>query len=126
VSNVSIRHLEEMAAAETELPSFVQNRCYARFGWDRDVRRFCKSRNIRYQGFSLLTANIEVLQHPLISRVAARLQATPAQVVFRFSQAIGILPLTGTSNAAHMQQDLESGKLPLSAEEAGQIEGIAG
>ena len=30
VSNVSLRHLEQMAAAHLEAPVFVQNRCYAR------------------------------------------------------------------------------------------------
>src|SRR5512134_611446 len=54
VSNVSLRHLEQMAAEEDEVPAFVQNRCYARFGWDRVVRAFCAERGIIYQGFSLL------------------------------------------------------------------------
>src|SRR2546422_8595873 len=65
VSNVSLRHLEQMAAAHADGPDFVQNRCYARLGWDRAVRAFCKDRRIIYQGFSLLTANPEVLRHPL-------------------------------------------------------------
>src|ERR1700722_9738068 len=41
VSNVSLRHLEQMAAAGGEAPAFVQNRCYASMGWDREVRLFC-------------------------------------------------------------------------------------
>src|SRR6185312_11150836 len=35
VSNVFLPHLEQMAVAHSELPTFVQNRCYARMGWDR-------------------------------------------------------------------------------------------
>src|SRR6266478_5732919 len=84
VSNVSLRHLEQMAATGAEAPAFVQNRCFARLGWDRAVRAFCAQRSIVYQGFSLLTANPEVLQHPLVSRLAARLHATRPQIVFRF------------------------------------------
>jgi len=61
VSNVSLRHLVQMEATGAERPAFVQNRCYARFGWDRAVRGFCVERGIVYQGFSLLTANPEVL-----------------------------------------------------------------
>src|SRR5215471_12751134 len=57
VSNVGLSHLQQMAAASVEMPSFVQNRCYARLGWDREIRSFCRDRNIIYQGFSLLTAN---------------------------------------------------------------------
>jgi diketogulonate reductase-like aldo/keto reductase len=126
VSNVSLRHLEQMSAAHAETPAFVQNRCFARAGWDRDVRAFCADRKIVYQGFSLLTANPEVLRHPLVAGPAARGKATPAQVVFRFACAVGMLPLTGTTDAQHMKQDLASRDLALSADEVRAIESLAG
>ena len=126
VSNVSLRHLEQMAATGAEAPAFVQNRCFARLGWDRDVRSFCRSRKIVYQGFSLLTANPEVLRHRLIAGIAARGKVTPAQIVFRFAQAVGMLPLTGTSDAEHMRQDLASRALALSDDEVRAIESLAG
>jgi diketogulonate reductase-like aldo/keto reductase len=126
VSNVSLLHLEQMAAAHAEAPGFVQNRCYARLGWDREVRRFSKERNIIYQGFSLLTANPEVLRHPVVTGLASRANATAAQVVFGFARAVGILPLTGTSSAEHMQQDLASLDLGLPPELVRAIECVAG
>ena len=52
VSNVSLRHLEQVTTVHAEAPSFVQNRCLARV-WDRNVRLFCRDRKIIYQGFSL-------------------------------------------------------------------------
>jgi diketogulonate reductase-like aldo/keto reductase len=125
-SNVSLRHLAQMMAGGAEAPAFVQNRCIAQLGWDRDVRAFCQDRKIVYQGFSLLTANPEVLRHPLVARLAARAEATPAQVVFRFAQAVGMLPLTGTSNPEHMKQDLASHDLTLSPAEVQAIESLAG
>lgn len=126
VSNVSLRHLQQMANARFELPKFVQNRCYARLGWDRAVRQFCGEHKIIYQGFSLLTANQEVLHDPRIARIAAAASATAAQIIFAFASAIGILPLTGTSNAEHMQQDLASRDVVLSPEAIKTIESIAG
>lgn len=123
-SNVSLRHLEQMAAAGLELPAFVQNRCFARLGWDRAVRGFCAARGIVYQGFSLLTANPEVLGHPVVADLAARGGATPAQVVFRFARAVGMLPLTGTSSAEHMRQDLASRDLAMSADQVRAIESL--
>jgi len=126
VSNVGLWHLEQMAATGAEAPHFVQNRCFARLGWARDVRAFCAERKIVYQGFSLLTANPEALGHPLVARIAARCRATRAQVVFRFAQAIGMLPLTGTSDAEHMKQDLASRELSLSDDEVRAIESLAG
>jgi diketogulonate reductase-like aldo/keto reductase len=126
VSNVSLRHLQQMAASRTELPAFVQNRCYARLGWDRDIRQFCRKNRITYQGFSLLTANQEVLHHPLITELAASAKATPAQIVFNFASRIGMIPLTGTSNTEHMQQDLASKDFEIPKEALRQIESLSG
>ena len=122
VSNVSLRHLEQMALIHNEAPAFVQNRCFARLGWDGDVRMFCRERKIIYQGFSLLTANVEALHHPVIAEIASQAHATPAQVVFAFSRAVGILPMTGTSDAEHMRQDLASRDLALSPDVVRSIE----
>jgi len=126
VSNVSLRHLEQMVEVHAEAPAFVQNRCYARFGWDREVRLFCNQRNIVYQGFSLLTANAEVLRDSLVTGLAARANVTPAQVVFAFARAVGMLPLTGTSDAEHMRQDLASTGMELSNDAVRAIEELAG
>jgi diketogulonate reductase-like aldo/keto reductase len=126
VSNVSRRHLDQMASEGVELPRFVQNRCFARLGWDREVRAFCGDHGLVYQGFSLLTANPEVLRHRLVAGLGARLGATPAQVVFRFARAVGMLPLTGTSDAVHMTQDLASRELALTADEVQAIESLVG
>jgi diketogulonate reductase-like aldo/keto reductase len=126
VSNISLRQLEQMARAHAEPPAFVQNRCYARLGWDREVRAFCRERNIIYQGFSLLTANTEIVRHPAVSALAAQNNAIPAQIIFAFARAVGILPLTGTSSAEHMKQDLQSRSLELPPDAVNPIETIAG
>jgi diketogulonate reductase-like aldo/keto reductase len=126
VSNVSIDYLEQMAAHGLELPAFVQNRCFARLGWDREVRAFCDQHKIMYQGFSLLTANPEVLRHPPLIALSEKLNATPAQVIFAFARAVGMLPLTGTSNAEHMRQDLASRELALPSDVVRAIESMAG
>jgi diketogulonate reductase-like aldo/keto reductase len=126
ISNVSLHHLEQLEAAQAELPAFVQNRCFARFGWDREVRAFCNERNITYQGFSLLTANREVLNHASLIALAAQMSATPAQVVFNFARAVGMMSLTGTSSADHMKEDLASTSLTLPPEVVRRIESMAG
>lgn len=126
VSNVAPDHLEQMAAGGAEPPAFVQNRCFAHLGWDREVRTWCRARGVVYQGFSLLTANVEVMRNGLIARLAAQAEATPAQILFAFARAVGMLPLTGTADAQHMKQDLEIVKLKLSGEAVAAIESIAG
>jgi diketogulonate reductase-like aldo/keto reductase len=126
MSNVSLHHLEQMAAARMEIPTFVQNRCYARLGWDRGVRSFCRKHSIIYQGFSLLTANVEVVRHPMIVKLANDAGGTPAQVIFSFARALGMLPLTGTTDLEHMKQDLASKSLLLPPEAVRAIESLAG
>jgi len=126
VSNVSLVHLQQMKASGLELPAFVQNRCFARTGWDREVRVFCDQHKITYQGFSLLTANPEVMRHPPLMTLAEKLNATPAQIVFAFARVVGMLPLTGTSSAEHMKQDLASLTLILPPEVVQAIESMAG
>ena len=126
VSNVSLQHLQQMAKERAELPSFVQNRCYARLGWDRAVRQFCRENRITYQGFSLLTANQEVFRHPLIASLSTSTNATPAQIIFSFARSLGILPLTGTTDSEHMKQDLASRDLTLPPAAVEAIESLAG
>ncbi len=125
ISNVALDQLEELCDRATVKPSFVQNRCFARTAWDRDVRAFCRERGIVYQGFSLLTANVRDLQKPAFFAIADEHEKTPAQIVFRFAIDAGMLPLTGTANAEHMRQDLAVFDFKLSEDEVRAIERIA-
>lgn len=113
VSNVSAPQLRELLGGARIRPSFVQNRCYARFGWDEEVLTLCRQSGARYQGFSLLTANRAEIARPEISALAERHGATAAQVVFAFARQMDMLPLTGTRSQAHMRQDLESRNVTL-------------
>ena len=126
VSNISHEQLQELCANAATFPTFVQNRCFARTGWDRDVRRFCRDKGIIYQGFSLLTANFEIFRDPEFGAIVRRTGATPAQVVFRFALGIGMLPLTGTTDPVHMRQDLACVDLELSDDDLTVIESLAG
>jgi len=122
VSNVTITQLEALYDGALTKPAIVQNRCYASLGWDRSIRQFCKQKDILYQGFSLLTANREVMSHPLIKKICVQKNKTAPQVIFRFAQQIGMVTLTGTTSAKHMNEDLESDKFELNADEVIAIE----
>ncbi|NUN47392.1 MAG: aldo/keto reductase [Candidatus Brocadiae bacterium] len=126
VSNVDRLQLEAFCQGAAVPPSFVQNRCFARAGWDRDVRAFCRERGIVYQGFSLLTANPHVVGHPEVARLAAARKLTPAQLTFAWTVGLGILPLTGTTDPTHMSQDLAAIALPLRPEETAVFEALSG
>lgn len=124
VSNVTADQLTLLCTKAKHKPMVVQNRCYAAFGWDKEVREICRSNQIIYQGFSLLTANSGIFAEPELRQIAAKYQAGLAQIVFRFSQQIGMLPLTGTTNPQHMKEDLQSDRFSLLSEEIKLIETV--
>ena len=124
VSNVALDQLQSLCKQAKVMPSYVQNRCYARSGWDKEVRAFCRDHQIVYQGFSLLTANRAELNRPVFSTLVNQLAKTPAQVVFRFAQQVGMRPLTGTTNPTHMREDLQL-NFELSKQDLRTIEDIA-
>jgi diketogulonate reductase-like aldo/keto reductase len=125
VSNITAEQLTLLCERANHKPMVVQNRCYAVLAWDKEVREICQTHGIIYQGFSLLTANRQVLAAPEVQQIARRLRATPAQIIFRFAMQIGMLPLTGTTSQEHMIEDLKAEQLTLFSEEVEQIEMIA-
>jgi diketogulonate reductase-like aldo/keto reductase len=124
ISNVSLEQLESLCDQARVQPRFVQNRCYAVQGWDRDVREFCTARNIIYQGFSLLTANRAAMAHPELARIAAHHGRSASQIVFRFALDVGMVPLTGTTSAEHMRADLDVFQFELEPEVISRIESL--
>jgi diketogulonate reductase-like aldo/keto reductase len=117
VSNTSLEQLATLVEGAKILPAFVQNRCFARNRWDAEVRALCRTHDIVYQGFSLLTANLQALSAPRAVAVAQRYGKTVAQVTFRFAIDLGMLPLTGTCDSLHMRQDLDIFDFALSDED---------
>lgn len=125
VSNVTAEQLQTLLEWADHPPAFVQNRCFARSGWDRQVRAICKANGIVYQGFSLLTANVRELNTPEMARIAQRHERTLPQIVFCFARQVGMVPLTGTTNEQHMAQDLAVSDFGLEDAEVRTVEEIA-
>ncbi len=124
VSNVTYEQLDSLCEGARVRPRLVQNRCFAARGWDKHVRAFCAAHGMVYQGFSLLTANREVMRHPTLARIAGRHGRSGAQIVFRFALTVAMLPLTGTSDAVHMRADLGVLDFDLTPDEVETIENL--
>jgi diketogulonate reductase-like aldo/keto reductase len=126
VSNFTLAQLRELLKLAKVPPRFLQNRCYARTGWDREVRLLCREHGVVYQGFSLLTANRSELQQEAVRRLSARTGRSTPELVFRFALELGMLPLTGTSSAEHMRLDLAALDFSLEPADVATLERIAG
>jgi diketogulonate reductase-like aldo/keto reductase len=99
--------LQALYVAARVKPAIVQNRFYAATGYDREIRAFCRERQVVYQSFWTLSANGPLLAHPTVVALATEHSRTPAQILFRFLTQIGVAPLTGTRSEAHMAEDLK-------------------
>jgi diketogulonate reductase-like aldo/keto reductase len=112
----------------------VQNRWCQENMWDLDVWRYCKDNGIEYQfvkfspswcllldtrcdrSFWTLSGSPRLLAHAAVVALASKLDVTPAQVVFKLAQLHDVVPLTGTTNELHMQQDLAAERIAFSGE----------
>lgn len=124
-SNVDLPQVKALCDGARVKPRFVQNRCFAADRWDGAVRAFCRRRGIVYQGFSLLTANLRELQSPAMAELVQKRQRAIPELVFRFAQHAGMIPLTGTKDSAHMKQDLTCYDFTLEPDEIDRIEAVA-
>ena len=124
ISNATREQLEALYATAKVKPAIVQNRTYANAGWDEDVRTFCSENGILFQGFSLLTANPQIVSHQIVRAIATKLKRTPEQIVFRFAFQRGMIALTGTTSAEHMRQDLAVFAFALDASDERAIAGL--
>ena len=90
-------------------------------------RAFCTAQGIAYQGFSLLTANRRELDGARRARHrGAPSRRTVPQVIFAFALAVGMLPLTGTSSAAHLAEDLAAFDVTLDDDDVRAIDTVSG
>jgi diketogulonate reductase-like aldo/keto reductase len=66
-----------------------------------------------------------VTAHPECIKIASRYGRTPAQIVFRFALDVGMVALTGTTDATHMRADLDVFGFHLEPGEIKRIEELA-
>lgn len=109
-----LRHLCSTARVK---PAVVQNRFYAKTGYDAEIRAYCREQGMIYQSFWTLTANPKILANDAITGPARKYGRSPAQILFRFLNQSGAVPLTGTTSAEHMRDDVSIFSFELTKDE---------
>lgn len=86
LSNVyDLSLLQSIFEAAEVKPAVLQNRFHAETGFDREIRKYCREKNIMYQSFWTLTANPHFLRtkYVYMSPVAHRVWCTMHDATFR-------------------------------------------
>ena len=130
LSNATV---EEVASAlETVDLGEVQNAYNIKLRDDENVLRFCADRDIAYVPFfpigSPFTGGPRPLaEDPTISSVAAKHDATPAQIALAWllhkDQHILLIP--GTSSVTHLEQNMSAAGIALDDEDVAALDGVA-
>lgn len=105
-------------------PAVLQNRFYTGTNHDRELRDYCQANGVLYQSFWTLTANPQVLTHAAVRALATRYRRTPEQILFRYLTQVDVIPLTGTSNGAHMREDVDIFDFELTTPEVDSLRGL--
>lgn len=98
-------------------PKVIQNRFYKETQYDKEIRKFCKNKNISYQSFWSLTANPHLLESEEMKNLKQKYEKSSAQIFYKFLNHINITPLNGTTSKIHMIQDLDIKDFTLNKEE---------
>ena len=123
VSNVNFQTFERLWNESTVKPGIVQNRFYNKTGYDREMRAFCRSHGVAYQGFWTITGNRNVVSGPVVAEIASRLGKPPVSVYYRALMQLGVVVLDGTKSTDHMREDLGVFEFELDAADVAAIDG---
>ena len=121
ISNVSVDELER-ARSIVEVVT-VQNRYNLEDRRSEDVLRRCEELGIGFiPWFPLATGDLARSGGPL-DRIARAHDATPAQIALAWLLARSpvMLPIPGTSTVEHLEENMRSAEIQLSADEVGEI-----
>jgi len=113
LSDIKLEQLREIVAAARIKPSVVQVEAHPYLP-EWDLLAFCRQHGIVIQAFAALGHAMEpnLLHDPVITRVAARVGKTPAQVALAWAVQRGTAFLTTSTKPERIRENFEISSLP--------------
>ncbi len=119
LSNVTVNHLRR--ALEVGVPiSWVQNEMHPYF-YEPDLLAFCKEHSIVVQAWSPLGRG-GISDDPFLTKIGKKYGKTASQVALRWIVQHGCIPLPGSKNEKHIQQNIDIMNFSLTNEEMAAID----
>ncbi len=126
LSNWYIKELSEFLPQVTITPALVQNEIHP-FYQENDVIPFIQKKGIIVQGWYPLGGRgytAELLGNKTISAIARSHGVSTAQVILRWNLQKGVVVIPGSSNPAHVRENLDLFDFELTNEEMAQINSL--
>jgi diketogulonate reductase-like aldo/keto reductase len=113
VSDITLEALKALVAEARIKPAVVQVEAHPYLP-EWELLEFCKEHGIIVLAFAPLGHGMEpnVLQDPVLTGIARRLQKTPAQVALAWSVQRGVAFLTTSATPSHIRENIDIATLP--------------
>ena len=105
VSNFLPEHLQRLADETGEMPAINQVEMHPYFG-QAELRAFHAEHGIQTQAWSPLGRTSDMIQDPVLVKIAEKHQASAAEVVLAWHLHHGSMPLPASSNPERQRQNL--------------------
>jgi diketogulonate reductase-like aldo/keto reductase len=126
LSNWYVRELESFLPQITIMPALVQNEIHPYYQ-DNDVISYIQSKGIVVQGWYPLGGRgytAQLLNNPTISDIARAHSKSSAQVILRWNLQKSVVVIPGSSNPAHIRENLDIFDFRLTDEEMARINAL--
>ena len=115
VSNFQSHHLKKLLATAKVKPVLNQVELHPKLA-QKELRDYCQQQGIKIQAWSPLMQG-QILQHPILVKMAQRHHVSPAQIALRWHIQQDILLVVKTVNPDRMEQNQQLFDFSLSEED---------
>ena len=112
VSNCNIHHLEEIGKVAEIVPMVNEIECHPLFT-QNELRRYCHSNQIQIMAYTSTARMDERLFITPLAKIAKKYNKTIPQVMLKWHQQIGNIPIVNSSNIKHIRENWGIGDFTL-------------
>jgi len=123
VSNFKPEHLRELLKTATIVPSVNQIELHPKLQ-QRETRNFCEEQGIKIESYSPIMRGSELLNDPVLTRLADKHQKTPAQIVLRWHIQNDLIVIPKSVTPARIQENIDIFDFALDKEDMDAIAGM--
>lgn len=122
VSNYTVRHLKELLGESPAVPAVNQVEFHP-FLFQRELLAFCRSHLIQLEAYAPLV-KAQRMEHPVIRRIAAAHDRTPAQVLVRWCIEHEVVVIPKSIRRERIEENAQVFDFALSPEEVGALDAL--
>ena len=123
VCNCNIHHLEELKKVAEVMPMVDQFECHPLFT-QNDLRQYCKDNDIQIMAYTSTARMDERLRKTVIVPISQKYNKSISQIILRWHQQIGNIPIFNSYNLDHIKQNLNIYDFQLSDNELDSITSV--